>query len=193
MSVKNRTAMLRSLLSKTHIILLRIRGACFRCLIIWCGGQCARGLLVDSGVQIKYPPHLGIYIGEKVFFGTNTLIDVPPGGNLFINDRVSFTRGVVLAANKQIIIGSDVLIGEYTSIRDADHGLDNNVNISKQQLNSASIIIENNVWIGRGVAILRGVKIGEGAVVGANAVVTKNIPPYAIVAGVPAKIIRMRK
>ena len=52
--------------------------------------------------------------------------------------------------------------------------------------------IGNDVWIGHGAVILQGVTIGNGAVVGANAVVTKDVPPYAIVAGVPARIIRYR-
>ncbi len=54
------------------------------------------------------------------------------------------------------------------------------------------IIIENDVWIGEGVFVKNGVKICNGAVVGAHSVVTKDVPPYAIVAGVPAKIIRYR-
>ena len=54
------------------------------------------------------------------------------------------------------------------------------------------LIIGNDVWIGANVTILGGLKIGDGAVIGANAVVTRDIPPYAVVAGVPAKIIRYR-
>ena len=57
--------------------------------------------------------------------------------------------------------------------------------------NSATII-ENDVWIGERAIILLGVKVGNGAVIGAGAVVTKDVPPYAIVAGVPAKVIRYR-
>jgi maltose O-acetyltransferase len=54
------------------------------------------------------------------------------------------------------------------------------------------IVIEDDVWIGARVTILGGVNIGTGAVIGAGSVVTKNVPPYAIVAGNPAKLIRYR-
>lgn len=53
-----------------------------------------------------------------------------------------------------------------------------------------AIVIGDNVWIGEKAAILAGVTIGEGAIIGANAVVTKNIPPYSIAAGIPARIIK---
>lgn len=58
--------------------------------------------------------------------------------------------------------------------------------------NKGNIVIENDVWIGYEAVILSGVHIGNGAIIGARAVVTKDVPPYAIVGGVPAKIIKMR-
>jgi len=58
--------------------------------------------------------------------------------------------------------------------------------------NQYDVVIGNDVWIGYGVTILAGVTIGDGAVVAAGAVVTRDVPPYAIVGGVPAKLIRMR-
>lgn len=61
-----------------------------------------------------------------------------------------------------------------------------------QDVHKGAPIIGNDVWIGTGAVISRGVKVGDGAVVAAGAVVTKDVPPYAIVAGVPAKILRMR-
>jgi maltose O-acetyltransferase len=55
------------------------------------------------------------------------------------------------------------------------------------------VIIEDNVWIGYRVIILPGVRVGRNAIIGAGAVVTKDVPPYAIVGGVPAKVIKMRE
>jgi acetyltransferase-like isoleucine patch superfamily enzyme len=62
-----------------------------------------------------------------------------------------------------------------------------------KNIKMADIIIEDKVWIGFNVIILKGVKIGEGAVIGAGSVVTKDVPPYHIVAGNPAKIIKKIK
>ncbi|EKO3576514.1 CatB-related O-acetyltransferase [Vibrio metschnikovii] len=64
--------------------------------------------------------------------------------------------------------------------------------ISTYDRYSESVIIGNDVWIAAGAVITRGIKIGDGAVIGANAVVTKDVPPYAIVAGIPAKVIKYR-
>ncbi|WP_455476677.1 DapH/DapD/GlmU-related protein [Bartonella sp. B41] len=54
------------------------------------------------------------------------------------------------------------------------------------------VVVGHDVWIGRGAVVLPGIKIGHGAIIGANAVITKDVEPYAIVAGVPAKLLRMR-
>lgn len=62
----------------------------------------------------------------------------------------------------------------------------------RQSINGYSLIIGNDVWIGQDVRILSGIKIGDGAIIGMNAIVTKDVPPYSVVGGVPAKIIRYR-
>lgn len=70
--------------------------------------------------------------------------------------------------------------------------VDNQLFEEHRLVNGKSLIVGNDVWIGANVSILEGVVIGDGAIIGANALVTKDVPPYAIVGGVPAKIIRYR-
>lgn len=84
-----------------------------------------------------------------------------------------------------IEIGDNVIISENVVIRDSD-----NHQIVGGDTMSAPVIIKDNVWIGISAIILKGVTIGEGAIVAAGAVVTKDVPAHAIVAGVPAKVIK---
>ena len=64
--------------------------------------------------------------------------------------------------------------------------------MKNQGIHTSPIIIEDDVWVGYGAVITKGVTISKGAIIGANAVVTKDVPKYAIVGGVPAKIIKYR-
>ena len=100
-------------------------------------------------------------------------------------------------------IGSYVSMADgITFILDAEHLTSHistypfKVNITKEETSEAigkgDIIVEDDVWIGYGATIMSGVRIGQGAVIAAGAVVTKDIPPYAIVGGVPAKVIKYR-
>ncbi len=64
--------------------------------------------------------------------------------------------------------------------------------IFEKHISSKKTVIGNDVWVGKNASIMAGVKIGDGAVIGAGAVVTKDVPPYAIVGGIPAKVIKYR-
>ena len=90
------------------------------------------------------------------------------------------------------MIGNNLLTGKWVTITDNSHGYTDIVSLHTPPVNrpivsKGPIIIGNNVWIGDGAKILPGVIIGDGCVVAANAVVTKNILPYSIVGGNPAK------
>ena len=102
-----------------------------------------------------------------------------------------------IAAHKKVKIGNNVLIASNVFITDLDHGCYSGEKSSnpeeipnKRKLYTKPIEIEYNVWIGEKVSILSGVKISKGVVIGANAVVTRDIPPYSIAVGNPAKVIK---
>ena len=94
----------------------------------------------------------------------------------------------------EIRIGNDVRIASHVMIIGADHRFDDPEKpIAKQGVVRRSVVIEDDVWIAGRVNIIAGVTIGRGSVVAAGAVVTKDVPPYSVVAGVPARVIKMRK
>lgn len=92
-----------------------------------------------------------------------------------------------------IEIGNDVMIGQSVRFHAQNHIITStDVIMSKQGTTQKGIKVGNDCWIGSGSVILDGITIGSGSVIGANAVVTKNIPPYSVVGGVPAKVIKRR-
>ena len=98
----------------------------------------------------------------------------------------------------RIVIGNGLLTGKWVTITDNSHGTtdykDLQIPPAKRKIYSKGpIIIGNNVWIGDKATILAGVTIGDGAVIAANSVVTKDVPPFSVVAGSPAKIIQQEE
>jgi acetyltransferase-like isoleucine patch superfamily enzyme len=102
-------------------------------------------------------------------------------------------HGACIHAYKKIIIGANCLIAANTQIFDGNgHSLsfpdvENRINTLGD---AKPIVIEDDVWIGINCIILGGVTIGKGSVVGAGSVITKSVPPYVVVAGNPAKIVK---
>lgn len=111
-----------------------------------------------------------------------------------IGNDVSIGPYFHLGCINNVYIGNNVLIASNVYITDHAHGqadyTDINTAPEKRELTSKGpVYIDDNVWIGNNVCILPNVKIGKNTIIGANSVVTKDVPPYCIVAGVPAKII----
>ncbi len=134
-----------------------------------------------------------VELGEHVRLGDGVFFETAGGGRIVVGQDVRINAGTLIASHASVTIGDDVLIGEYVSVRDANHGTaDMAMPIAQQPHEARPIVIEGGVWIGRGACILGGVTLGSGAVVAANSVVTKNVPSQAIYGGVPAKLLRMR-
>ncbi len=156
-------------------------------------------LFIDLSVRV-YPNVIlnteyggTISIGEKteLLYGV-TLMTY--GGNIIIGKNCSINPYTVLYGHGNLTIGDNVLIAGHTLIIPSNHIFsDTEKPINTQGETRLGIIIEDDVWIGSGCRILDGVTIGKGAVVAAGAVVNKNVNPYTVVGGVPAKLIKNRK
>ena len=125
------------------------------------------------------------FVCNDFLFYTGSLVSVNQGAFLQLGSGYANNDVEIVCFNK-IIIGEDVAISKGVIIRDSDNHLINNQNenITKP------IEIGDHVWIGLRAIILKGVKIGNGAVIAAGAVVTRDVPPYSLVAGVPARVIK---
>lgn len=116
------------------------------------------------------------------------------GGSLVLADHVAISPCVNIGADHgRIEIGQHVAIGPGTVIRAANHRFSRqDVPIMRQGHHFGTVVIEDDVWIGANCVITPDVRIGKGAVVGAGAVVTRNVAPFSIVGGVPAREIGRR-
>lgn len=111
-------------------------------------------------------------------------------GRIDIGQDVVLSRGVHLSSRCAITLGNGSMVGEYTSIRDANHRFGAGLGIRHSGFSAAAIVIGENVWIGRGSVILPGVSIGASTVVAANSVVTRSLPAGVLAMGSPARVMR---
>jgi len=130
-------------------------------------------------------------VGKKVYIMHSCMISSPSG--IEIGDHVCINHHTTISGIGLLKIGSFVMIGPNCNILTANHGFsDHTKPMMFQKAVLGRIEIEDDVWLGANVVILPNVKIGRGAIIGANAVVTEDVPAYAVVGGVPAKLIKYR-
>ena len=102
--------------------------------------------------------------------------------------------GVNCSVHGPLKIGDNVMMGPDVTILTHTHNIERtDIPMGQQGMRVAEVVIGNDVWIGMRVVIMPGVKVGNGAVIGSCAVVTKDVPDFAVVGGVPAKIIKSRR
>jgi acetyltransferase-like isoleucine patch superfamily enzyme len=137
----------------------------------------ARSVRLGSRCEIEHGVFLkcvglapSLEIGDFVFIGAGTEIDVV----------------------RSVHVGSHTLIAPGVFITDHEHNKSRGQRLDEQGTDSAPVTIGADVWLGTRSIILPGITVGDGAIVGAGAVVTRDVPPYAIVAGVPARQIGQR-
>ncbi len=130
-----------------------------------------------------------ISIGENCNFRSHFQLRAVYGGQIKIGKRVFCNTNVSITAMEKVEIGDRVRIANNVVIVDHDHDYVNDLS----KFLKKEVCIGNDAWIGANAVILSGVHIGEHAVIAAGAVVNKDVPPYAIVGGCPAKVIKLIK
>ncbi len=140
-----------------------------------------------------------IQLSSKISFGTGTTIKnyaiiITSGGRISFGKECNLGQFCTIATKtKDVILGDFVRIGPHVDIMASNRIYKRkDIPILNQGITEKGITIGNDVWIGAGSTIVDGIRIGDGVVVAAGAVVTRDVPPYSIVAGVPARIIGER-
>ena len=112
--------------------------------------------------------------------------------NIIIGDNCVINHGVFLLGRNRIEIGANVVLSARCMLLDGTFDLDHYFDESTEDYKylNATIIVEDGVWLGAGSIILPNVRIGKNSVVGAGSVVTRDVPPFSIVAGNPARLLR---
>jgi acetyltransferase-like isoleucine patch superfamily enzyme len=137
----------------------------------------------SSGDNVSFDPR-GTYTFENIYLGSHVNLGA---------------RACLIASRSRIQIGNHVMFGPDVTIRGGNHRIDvvgkymdEVTDNDKLPQNDLGVVVEDDVWVGQGAVLLGGVTVGRGSVVGAGSVVTKTVPPYSIVGGNPARVIRAR-
>jgi acetyltransferase-like isoleucine patch superfamily enzyme len=166
---------------------MRSRGVVTRALM---PGVLTGGKALHIGRNVALVVYGELIVGERVTLSDGCALEVGPWGRLILGDGVFVGRHSVVVAQELIDIGAETLIAEHCSVRDQDHHLDPEERAREVAVRTAPVLIDSRVWIGAGVRILKGSQVGSGSVVAANAVVRGQVPPGAVVGGIPARILR---
>ena len=148
----------------------------------------------DTLLDAKQAPVGGFALGDDVLISRGCTL-VASMGPLVLGDRVNIGNGCTIMVGSAVAIGADTLLAAHCYIGGGSYEVDASIErpMALQPIVPGRVEIGRDCWLGAGAVVLSGVTIGQGAVVGAGAVVTKDVPAFAIVAGVPAKVQRLRK
>jgi acetyltransferase-like isoleucine patch superfamily enzyme len=149
------------------------------------------GVVFERGVLVFHPEN--IELGDNVYVGHGAILKAYHLNTMRIGSHTWIGQCAFLHSAGGITIGHTVGIGPHVKILTSSHaeaGVD--VPILEAPLQFAPVVLEDGCDIGVGTIILPGVTIGRGAQIGAGAVVTRDVPPLAVAAGVPAKVLRFR-
>jgi len=143
-------------------------------------------------VQLHIHEEASLTIGAGVQVLQDSWLIAHPGDTMVLHEKVFLSQHCTVSGS--VHIGKNTLVAGYATIIDSDHVIADTARpIMEQGGVSSPIIIGEDVWIGTHAIVLRGVSIGDHAVIAANSVVTRDVPAWAVAAGVPARAIRDRR
>jgi acetyltransferase-like isoleucine patch superfamily enzyme len=148
---------------------------------------------IAPGVELEIGAGATLSIGRWAWVGQRTKIRVHEG-EVSIGAKSVLGQECTISAYEHVSIGRECILADRVMLIDFDHGVvDVERPIRQQGIYKRPVRVGHNVWIGYGACVLRGVSIGDNSLVGTSAVVTRDVPANAVVAGVPATLIRMRE
>jgi acetyltransferase-like isoleucine patch superfamily enzyme len=145
------------------------------------------------GLELEISRRGRVEFGRFVWVGDRSKIRCHEG-LVEIGAKTVMGQECTISAYQRVRIGEQCVIADRAMFIDFDHGVvETERPIRLQGIYKRDVEVGSNVWIGYGACILRGVRVGDNAIVGTNAVVTRDVPANAVVAGVPARVVRMRE
>jgi acetyltransferase-like isoleucine patch superfamily enzyme len=155
---------------------LKIDGICFIC----------------PKVHLEIGPNAELRIGRWAWIGHGSKIRAHEG-SVSIGAKTVMGQECTISAYQHVSIGRECIVADRVMLIDFDHGaVEVDRPIRLQGIYKRDVRVGNNVWIGYGACVLRGVRVGDNSIIGTSSVVTKDVPENAVVAGAPARTIRMR-
>jgi acetyltransferase-like isoleucine patch superfamily enzyme len=160
----------------------------------WRGRLVTDGLaFVGPGVKLQIARDARLVLGRWSWLGHGCKVRVHQG-EVVIGAKAVLGQECTISAYQHVAIGRECVIADRVMLIDFDHGV---VEVERpirlQGIYKRDVDVGHNVWIGYGACILRGVRVGDNAIIGTSAVVTRHVPDNAVVAGIPARVIRMRE
>jgi acetyltransferase-like isoleucine patch superfamily enzyme len=150
-------------------------------------------LFLGRGLELQIARKGLVEFGRFVWIGDGTKIRCHEGV-VEIGAKTVMGQECTISAYQRVRIGEQCVIADRAMFIDFDHGVvEVERPIRQQGIYKRDVEVGSNVWIGYGACILRGVRVGDNSIVGTNSVVTKDVPANAVVAGIPARVIRMRE
>lgn len=169
---------------QARLALARIRGIV---LPWWWGGvHHGSSFSVCGGVEVSCR---NLIAGDHV--ALSEYVTLLGGGTIELRSGVVLNRGTTIDCHSHVVIGERTLIGPGCYIVDSNHRRSGAGPLVSEAVHSSAIRIGSDVWLGHGVVVLAGVVLGDGATAAAGAVVTRSVPSGAVVAGVPARPIKL--